>query len=118
MLYQCLSGFESITGDDIENTIRYWEYENSGFRIMTRGYSHPASLNIFPRRIVVIGVSSDGFTTIELPAARAGAIFLVAINNGWLLCKVLSVHKTNGLEDTQRSDLGNNAYRDSIHPVM
>jgi hypothetical protein len=45
----------------------------------------PASLNIFPSKTVVMGVSSDGFTTMEFPAASAGAIFLVAIKSGWLL---------------------------------
>jgi hypothetical protein len=28
--------------------------------------------------------TSEGFTITEFPAASAGAIFLTAINNGWL----------------------------------
>jgi hypothetical protein len=31
----------------------------------------------------VSGASSEGFRTIELPVAKAGAIFLMAINMGW-----------------------------------
>jgi len=29
-------------------------------------------------------ITSDGFTMTLFPAAKAGAIFLTAINNGWL----------------------------------
>jgi hypothetical protein len=45
-------------------------------------YVHPESLNSFPSKTLVIGVSSEGFKTIELPPASAGAIFLVAISKG------------------------------------
>ena len=42
----------------------------------------PASLQIFPKRNAVSGVTSDGFAITQLPAANAGAIFQVNKYNG------------------------------------
>lgn len=44
----------------------------------------PAFSAISASSRTVMGASSEGLTMTELPAARAGAIFLIAIRSGWL----------------------------------
>lgn len=39
-----------------------------------------------------INCTSDGFTITLLPAAKAGAIFFIAINSGWLKGYFMEVH--------------------------
>ena len=43
---------------------------------------NPASLHISANSMIEFGANSDGFTITELPAAKAGANFLIVINKG------------------------------------
>ena len=44
----------------------------------------PAVMAISANSSTLIGASSLGLTMTELPAASAGAIFLIAMSRGWL----------------------------------
>ena len=44
----------------------------------------PAPIAISANSRTVIGANSLGLTITELPAASAGAIFLIAMRRGWL----------------------------------
>jgi hypothetical protein len=51
--------------------------------ILSTPAGKPASVHRAANSITEMGASSEGFSTTLLPAAMAGAIFLMAISSGW-----------------------------------
>ncbi len=87
----CASSIRPTSVDPVKESLRIRPSASSGVTtapgsVVVSTFTTPAGM---PERIscsanssVVSGVSSDGLTTIVQPAARAGAIFLVAIASG------------------------------------